>query len=451
MTHISQLAEFGLFDARVPRYTSYPTAPHFAAGPSSTEFGAWVSSIAPGSEISLYLHVPFCRRLCWFCACRTQGTTSDAPVQAYAKTLLAEIAILKSLMPKGVRLSRLHWGGGTPTLMPPAMITQIGAAILALAPLAEGGEFSVEIDPNEIDGPRLAALAELGMNRASIGVQDFDPEVQAAIGRTQPFYLTRQVADMIRDMGISSLNVDILYGLPHQTPARMTESVMQLLSLRPDRVALYGYAHVPWMSRRQQMIPSDAMPTPEERLGLFEISTDLLNGAGYQTIGIDHFALPSDGMAVAEKSGRLRRNFQGYTDDTAEVLIGIGASSISRFPQGYAQNASRTAEYAAAIAAGRLSVHRGHHFTPEDLLRGAMIEQVMCEFRIDRDRIAQRLGYRPEGLQALLQQTADKFASVVTLDAEGLKILPHATPLTRLIARSLDAYDASKAQHSAAI
>ncbi len=451
MTQHKQLAEFGLFDARVPRYTSYPTAPHFAGGVGPADFTDWVRHIPENSEVSLYLHVPFCRRLCWFCACRTQGTTSQAPVAAYAKTLLVEIDMLRAVMPKGVTLSRLHWGGGTPTLMPEAMIKTVGEAILSLTPLAKNGEFSVEIDPNEIDPARLRALVALGMNRASIGVQDFNPEVQAAIGRTQPFYLTRQVADMIRDAGVSALNVDILYGLPHQTPARMTESVMQLVSLSPGRVALYGYAHVPWMSRRQTMIPSDAMPTPQERLHLFEIATGLLEDAGYQPIGIDHFGLAGDALTRAANSNTLRRNFQGYTDDTAEVLIGLGASSISRFPQGYAQNAPRTADYAAAIAKGTFSVHRGHPFSAEDHLRGAMIEQLMCTFRIDRDHIAQRFGHTPAALMPLLHQTHQAFRGVVTLDDEGLKVPPPARPLTRLIARSLDAYDFSKAQHSAAI
>jgi oxygen-independent coproporphyrinogen-3 oxidase len=410
-----------------------------------------VRAIKPGSEISLYMHVPFCRRLCWFCACRTQGTSSDAPVRAYAKTLLAEIEMLRAILPKGVTLSRLHWGGGTPTLMPAPLMAEVGQAIFELAPLAKDGEFSVEIDPNEIDAARLRALADLGMNRASIGVQDFDPEVQAAIGRTQPFYLTRQVADMIRDAGISALNVDILFGLPHQTGARMAESVMQLISLAPSRVALYGYAHVPWMSRRQQMIPTVALPNPQERLHLFELASTLLGDAGYQAVGIDHFAVPDDGMARAARTGKLRRNFQGYTDDRADVLIGIGASSISRFPQGFAQNASRTADYTAAIQNRRLSVHRGHIFSPEDHLRGAMIEQLMCEFRIDRARITQRLGYAPAALDGVLAATFGAFASVLVLDGEGLKLPPIARPLARLIARSLDAYDQAKAQHSAAI
>jgi oxygen-independent coproporphyrinogen-3 oxidase len=372
-------------------------------------------------------------------------------LRAYAKTLLAEIDLLRGILPKGVTLSHLHWGGGTPTLMPAAMIAEVGQAIFSLVPLAKSGAFSVEVDPNEIDAARLRALTDLGMNRASIGVQDFDPEVQAAIGRNQPFYLTRQVADMIRDAGISALNVDILFGLPHQTMARMAESVMQLISLAPSRVALYGYAHVPWISRRQQMIPAAALPTPQERLRLFELASDLLAGAGYVAVGIDHFALPDDGMARAAKTGQLRRNFQGYTDDTAEVLIGLGASSISRFSGGYAQNASRTADYAAAIQNNRFSVHRGHIFWQDDYLRGAMIEQLMCEFRIDRARIIQRLGYAPAALDGLLQTSFDAFKSVLVLDAEGLKLPPVARPLTRLIAQSLDAYVGTKAQHSAAI
>ncbi|MDZ7906511.1 MAG: hypothetical protein U5N55_12600 [Cypionkella sp.] len=227
--------------------------------------------------------------------------------------------------------------------------------------------------------------------------------------------------------------------------------MMQLISLQPSRVALYGYAHVPWMSRRQQMIPSDAMPTPEERLRLFVIASDMLVKAGYQAIGIDHFALPSDGLAVAANAGQLRRNFQGYTDDTAEVLIGIGASSISRFAQGYAQNASRTADYAKAIGAGQFSVHRGHCFSPDDRLRGAMIEQLMCEFRIDRARIVQRLGYAPPALDALLHQTHSAFHRVTSLDDAGLKVSAKAAPLIRLIARALDAYDMGKGQHCAAI
>jgi len=444
MTQHTQLARFGLFDARVPRYTSYPTAPQFAGGVGVPEFTQWVEAIPPGSEISLYLHVPFCRRLCWFCACRTQGTSSDLPVITYVKTLQAELRLLAQHLPAGVKLSRLHWGGGTPTLLSAGLIRDLAGAVLDVAPLAPDAEFSVEIDPNEVDATRLDALVAAGMNRASIGVQDFDPEIQKVIGREQSFELTRDVVGMIRDRGVTSLNADILFGLPHQSPQRITESVAKLLSFTPDRVALYGYAHVPWMSRRQQMIPADAMPTPPERLGLFELARDMFVSQGYQEIGIDHFALPGDGLAVAARAGKLRRNFQGYTDDQSGVLIGLGASSISRFPQGFAQNVSGTADYTAAIRAGHFSTHRGHAFAGQDLLRGRIIEALMCDFRITRAEAG------AEGLP-LLQDAAQHFPGMVTLTDEAFEILPDARPLTRVIARRFDAYSDLKAQHSAAI
>lgn len=451
MTVESQLMRLGLFDARVPRYTSYPTAPHFAGGVGPETFINWIEAIPAGSEISLYLHVPFCRRLCWFCACRTQGTSSDAPVLAYANVLKTEIALLKRHLAPGVRLSRLHWGGGTPTLLPADTMRDLAATVFEAVPMAERAEFSVEIDPNEIDAARLDALAASGMNRASIGVQDFDPEIQKTIGREQSYELTKQVADMIRERGIASLNADILYGLPFQTNARIADSVQKLLTLNPDRVALYGYAHVPWMSRRQQMIPSDAMPTPQERLALFETARQLFTWDGYDEIGIDHFARPTDGMAKAAKAGTLRRNFQGYTDDTAPVLVGLGASSISRFPQGFAQNASGTADYTRAIRDGRFSTHRGHVFTGEDVMRARIIEALMCDFHVSRSEILANFAVKAERLDGMLRNAADGFPGMVKLDADGLSILPQGRPLTRMIARAFDAYDQTKAQHSAAI
>lgn len=447
----SDLKRLGLFDARVPRYTSYPTAPHFAPGIGSDKFIEWIEAVPARASISLYIHVPFCRRLCWFCACRTQGTSSDAPVIAYAEMLKAEIALLQRHLAPGVTLSRLHWGGGTPTLLMPDLMRALADQVFDVVPLAEGGEFSVEIDPNEIDAARLDALTAAGMNRASIGVQDFDIEIQKAIGREQSYELTKQVADMIRERGVKSLNADILYGLPHQTNERITDSVEKLLTLSPDRVALYGYAHVPWMSRRQQLIPSEMIPLAEARLGLFETARDLFTADGYTEIGIDHFARPTDGLAVAQAKGDLRRNFQGYTDDTATALIGLGASSISRFPQGFAQNASATAAHTKAIREGRFSTHRGHIFAGEDLLRARIIEALMCDFRVNREELEQDFNASPAVLDAMFQNAVDTFGDMVELDANGLTIPARARPLTRIIARAFDDYDQSKAQHSAAV
>ncbi|SDI74567.1 oxygen-independent coproporphyrinogen III oxidase [Lutimaribacter saemankumensis] len=447
----TQLAKLGLFDAKVPRYTSYPTAPHFSPAIGPTDFANWISAISPGSRISLYVHVPFCRRLCWFCACRTQGTQSDEPVRAYLETLKAELAMLGAALPRGVTLSRLHWGGGTPTLLKPEMMQELAESIFAVAPLSDEAEFSVEIDPNEIDATRLDVLAAAGMNRASIGVQDFDDEIQNIIGRIQGYEVTRKAVDMIRERGVQSLNADILFGLPHQSKARITETVQKLLSFNPGRVALYGYAHVPWMAKRQQLIPSDALPTPQERLDLFETARRLFMWDGYDEIGIDHFARPEDGLSRALRAGKLRRNFQGYTDDPADVLIGVGASSISRFPQGYAQNAPATSAYTAAIRDGRFSVARGHAFKGEDLLRSRMIEALMCDFRIDADEITGSFGIPKAELMARLQAVAAEFDGLIKVTDAGLDIPVDARPLTRMIARAFDAYDLSKAGHSSAI
>lgn len=451
MEQESQLTRLGLFDARVPRYTSYPTAPHFKPTVGAADFTRWVQEIPAGAAISLYMHVPFCRRLCWFCACRTQGTQSDAPVRAYADVLLQELDLLKARLAPGVRLSRLHWGGGTPTLMPPDMMRRVAGAVFDAFPLAEGAEFSVEIDPNEIDEARMDALAEAGLTRASIGVQDFDPEIQKTIGREQSFEITAQAIRMIRDRGIASLNTDILYGLPHQTPQKIADSIQKLMALSPDRIALYGYAHVPWMAKRQVMIPDDTLPDAQARLRLFEVARDLLVADGYDEIGIDHFARPGDGLAVAQRAGLLRRNFQGYTDDLAQALVGMGASSISRFPQGYAQNAPATGAYTKAIREGRFSTTRGHVFTDEDNWRARMIEALMCDFRISADEFIRDHGFTQAALAALFAPVKEEFGDMVQLDDSGLSIPEPGRPLTRMIARRFDGYEMEAKGHSPAI
>ena len=451
MDHQGQLAKLGLFDARVPRYTSYPTAPHFSDVVQDGVFQKWVHAIPENSRISLYLHIPFCRNLCWFCACRTQGTQTDAPVRGYLDHLKNEIALLKDHLPSGVSLSRMHWGGGTPTLMAPDMIEELAEAVAEVVPMAEGAEFSVEIDPNQFDEPRLNALARKGMTRASVGVQDFHPDIQHTIGRIQSFDVTRDAISMIRERGIESVNADILFGLPHQSKARIAETVQKLMSLSPDRVALYGYAHVPWMAKRQQLIPTDALPTPVQRLNLFETARRLLLWDGYREIGIDHFAKPGDGLDVAVNTGKLRRNFQGYTDDTAEALIGLGASAISKFPQGYAQNQPATADYVQRINERRFATSRGHVFKGEDKMRARMIEALMCDFRIDRTEIQKDFAPAPDHLEKMFADVSAAFPKMIEVSPSGLQIKKEGQPLTRMIARAFDAYDLSKAGHSPAM
>jgi oxygen-independent coproporphyrinogen-3 oxidase len=451
MPSLQRLRELGLFDARVPRYTSYPPANHFSDRVGPATVAQWLSEVPAGERISLYLHIPYCRRLCWFCACRTQGTATDRPLLPYLDYLRAELDLVMRHLPPDVVISQIHLGGGTPTLLSPAMIGGLGRTLRALRPWADDIVFSVEIDPTEVDAPRIEALVAAGMTRASIGVQDFDPVVQDAIGRAQSFARTREVVDLLRGSGIRSLNMDILYGLPHQTRARMADSVQRVLSMQPDRVALYGYAHVPWMAKRQVMIPAEALPSPEERLDLFETARRLFVWDGYREIGIDHYAREGDSLAAASREGRLRRNFQGYTDDQAEVLIGVGASAISRFPQGYAQNISSSSRYAAAIEAGQFATERGHVMSADDRLRADMIEDIMCRFAIDLPRLAARHGLSLAALMELTEGARRRFADCIAIEGGILRLTGAARLIARLVAQEFDAHQMPEGRHSRAL
>lgn len=451
MSATTQLRQLGLFDARVPRYTSYPPANHFTPDVGPEDAKAWMQAIPENALVSLYLHIPYCRRLCWFCACRTQGTASARPLRHYLKVLKAELKMVAATIPQSVKLSHIHLGGGTPTLLEPEMIDELAADLRAFRPLAEDAQVSVEIDPTEVDRDRIDALVRLGMTRASIGVQDFNPSIQETIGRIQSYADTRDVVEMLRKAGVTSLNMDILYGLPHQTNERIADSVQRVLSLAPDRVALFGYAHVPWMAKRQALIPADALPSNEARLELFDTARQLFEWDGYRQIGIDHFARPEDSLSLAQEAGTMRRNFQGYTEDSAPYLIGIGASAISQYPQGYAHNAPATAKHQIAIEAGRFSTARGHKLTREDKIRGAMIEAMMCDFEINLDVLGTALDISPVELHKRLVPVARDFAQVVELTPSRFIIRPEGHPLTRVIAKGLDPYEAESTGHSPAI
>lgn len=450
MKQIDRLGSLGLFDARVPRYTSYPTAPVFSPEVGATQQAAALAALDPDDPVSVYIHIPFCERLCWFCACRTQGTQTLAPVEAYIGTLEQELALLRDILPKGLRMGRMHWGGGTPTILPPALIHRLARAVKAVLPPADDCEFSVEIDPTMVDRAKIAALAAEGMSRASIGIQDFDPLVQQAIGRQQPFDVTRACVDDLRAAGIASLNADLVYGLPHQTAARLADTVNKVLDLAPDRIALFGYAHVPWMSKRQKLIKDADLPGDRDRFALAELAAERFRTAGLEPIGIDHFARPGDGLAQAARSGHLRRNFQGYVDDRCATLIGLGASSISRLPGGYIQNAAATPAYVQRIEAGALAGARGHMLGADDLLRARAIEMVMCDFRLDLGAMRQAFGPRTEVLRADMTRTAERFGDLVRLDGDVLEILPEGRALTRIIASAFDAYNDTGARYSQA-
>lgn len=451
MSSHDRLRQLGLFDARAPRYTSYPPANHFDDTVRATQASDWMAQVLNGSRVSLYLHIPYCRRLCWFCACRTQGTSTDRPLAKYVQSLKAELALVDSSLPADVEISQIHLGGGTPTLLPPGMLDELGAAIADFRPKSADANFSVEIDPTEFDQARLDALIRMGVNRASIGVQDFDPVVQECIGRIQSFEQTREAVAMIRAAGVNSLNMDMLYGLPHQNKARMADSVQRVLSLSPDRVALYGYAHVPWMAKRQIMIPSDALPDAEERLVLFDTARRLFHWDGYREIGIDHYAREGDTLAEADRTKTLRRNFQGYTDDTADVLIGLGASAVSRYPQGFAQNHSTSSRYASAIDDGRLATVRGYAMNDEDRLRSTMIEHLMCRFELDFEALADQFDLGTEDIKFRVAGVADRFDDYVEIKGNRLRITQSARLIARLVASELDTFKMPEGRHSRAL
>ncbi len=439
-------------DQRLPRYTSYPTAPHFSAAIAEGEARRWLEALDPAATLSLYLHVPFCRALCWYCGCHTQVPGHDAPIERYGEALEHEIATIASLLPARMRVVHLHWGGGTPSIIGPDRLRRVMGAVRRSFELAAGAELALEIDPRRFDGAMAAALGAEGFTRASLGVQSFDPAVQQAINRRQSFAETERAVDLLRGAGVAGINLDLLYGLPHQSAESCRDTVARALSLAPDRLAVFGYAHVPAMKRHQQHIDAEALPGAAERHAQAEAIAASLGEAGYVAIGLDHFARPDDALARALAEGRLRRNFQGYTADPAAALIGFGASAISALPQGYLQNTPRIAAYGERVAAGRLAVARGLALDAEDRLRRDIIERLMCDLAADlgviaaRHGAAQRFASEREALADLARD------GVVRLAGDRVEIVEECRMLARAVAAVFDTRLApAEGRHAAAI
>ncbi|SEN53371.1 oxygen-independent coproporphyrinogen-3 oxidase [Loktanella fryxellensis] len=445
------LQRHGLFDAQVPRYTSYPPANHFVAGAGQRHQADWLRAVPPGTALSVYVHVPFCRRLCLFCACRTQGTSTMRPLNDYVTHLTQEIAAVRRHLPDDVRMGRLHLGGGTPTILPVRLMTRLLDALDDAFATTDDAEFSVEIDPTDAAPELLHMLAARGLTRASIGVQDFAPQVQAAIGRPQSLGQTQEVIDTLRSAGVAGLNIDLLYGLPHQTADSFRDTLAHVRDMAPDRLAIYGYAHVPWMSKRQVLIPTAALPDAAARWALAQQAHRTMTQAGYAAIGIDHFARPGDGLALADAAGTLRRNFQGYTDDPCPTLIGFGASAISRLGQGYVQNAVATSAWTARTRPGGLTGHRGYELTGDDAVIAAMIADLMCRFRLDL--VGLRAAHSDH--HALIARTArmllSDFPDVFGASDDGIYMHAATRPLVRIVAHRIDALRSPATSYSSAI
>jgi oxygen-independent coproporphyrinogen-3 oxidase len=447
MMDFDTLRARGLFDQRLPRYTSYPPAPAFHKGVGANFQAKSLQNLPANQPISLYIHIPFCERLCWFCACRTQGVRSTGPVESYIETLEAELEIVARLIPDSLSLSQIHWGGGTPTILPPTLISRLSNAIQKIFRQTDTTEFSVEIDPTLVDAGKIAALKGASMTRASIGVQDFARKVQDSIGREQSFDQTRKAVDLLRAAGISSLNIDLVYGLPHQTLEGFGKTLRQVCDLDPDRIALFGYAHVPHMAKRQMLIPEAALPDDQARFDLFEHATEVFQAHGMRSIGIDHFAHPDDSMARAAARGDLRRNFQGYTVDTAQTLLGLGASSISRFESGFVQNAPQTGAYTKAIRTGQLTGVRGYALNDEDRLRSRIIEMLMCDFAVDLDEL-QMTPQEEERLASCFEALHAECGEMIKHSGGMLVLAAEARPLVRRLASFFDAFSGLSAGYS---
>ena len=441
------------FNETAPRYTSYPTAPHFHSGIGPEKVAGWIGSIGRDDELSLYLHIPFCDRLCWFCACHTKHTLRYEPVQQYLNSLHTEIATVSRLLGGHGRIKTVHFGGGSPTMLRPEDLIRLDESLRGAFRYGRDTEVNVEIDPNDIDEPRLDALAAIGLTRASLGIQDFDPRVQKAINRDQSFELTRSVVEGLSRRGVGSINLDLLYGLPFQTRDSIKATADLALTLRPDRIALFGYAHVPWFKKHQQMIDETALPDGNERYAQSRLVSDLIVERGYEPIGIDHFARPGDRLAVAARQGRLHRNFQGYTDDACDTLIALGPSSISKFRQGYAQNATAAGQYERMVDAGGLAVVRGVELSDEDRARAWIIERLMCDFAFSCSEAIGRFGEaaEPAIVEAGYRAATDPDRFLLR-KGDRFVVSDAGRPLVRLVAAQFDQYLASgNARHSVAV
>jgi oxygen-independent coproporphyrinogen-3 oxidase len=437
---------------RIPRYTSYPTAPHFSTSIGPTEYCDWLKALPGSNRLSLYLHVPFCKSLCWYCGCHTSVTRHREPIDRYVRTLEREIALVAGLAGTH-RVAHVHWGGGTPTIVGPDSFASVMALLRDRFEFESDAEIAVEIDPRRLNAAMTAALGHAGVTRASLGVQTFDPTVQKAVARVQSLSVTTACVDLLRGAGIEAINIDLLYGLPHETVATCEDTVDSVLTLKPSRISVFGYAHVPAMMRHQRVIDEAALPDASERLGQERAIGDALVRAGYMRIGLDHYARPGDTLAQARMDGRLRRNFQGYTDDPADALIGFGASSIGQLPQGTVQNASDIKAWRERIEGGGLAVARGVALTREDALRAAIIERLMCDLRVDVPASLRRHGFSPGWLDAELARLQPLVADGLARIEGGVVTVPDsARSLVRLVASAFDAYlDPAAGRHAVAV
>lgn len=437
----------------LPRYTSYPTAVSFEAADVQAGAPRWPAATGPDQTLSAYVHVPFCKRLCWYCGCHTSVVHDYDRVRRFHETLRREIDLWAWALGPHAGAQHLHFGGGSPNALSPEHFAELVALMADRFRLRPGAEVAAELDPGLLTNAFIDAAGAAGVTRASLGVQTFDPEVQARVNRIQPFEQVAAAAARLRAVGVSAINFDLMYGLPGQTPENVAASTETALTLRPDRVAVFGYAHVPWMKKHQRMIGEDGLADVGGRWDQAEAADQVLLAAGYVRIGLDHYALPEDPLARAAAAGTLRRNFQGYTDDPAPVLVPVGPSSIGRFPAGFVQNAVATDVWGRAVEAGRLPIARILPVAPEDELRAAVIERLMCDLGADVAEICRAHGVEPSVLdEAVTAAAALESDGLCTVRGREIRIPSDAHRLMRVVAACFDArLDPAPARHARAV
>ena len=424
-----------LLSTPVPRYTSFPTAAEFADTVDASDMEAGLAGVDPDAPVSLYLHIPYCREICWYCGCNTGAANRAGRLDAYLQRLGEEIDLVAARLAGRGRIARIAWGGGSPNALEPDAFDRLNDR-LQQAFNDVGAVASIEVDPRGFDTAWAASIGRNHIGRVSLGVQTFAPHIQAAIGRIQPEADIANTVRLLRAAGVESINFDLMYGLPGQSTADLIDTLDRAVAMAPDRLAVFGYAHVPHLLPRQRRIDASALPSQHDRFVQAGIAHDLLTAAGYQAIGFDHFALPGDAIAVAARAGTLRRNFQGFTEDASDTLIGLGASAISAFPDRLLQNEKNTGRYHLAIGSGRLATARGVRRSALGRRIGAAIEQILCNAVADLSGLC---------LTSSTEAALERFRQVglVARDGDHLRLAPDGLPYARSIAATLDPYRAA--------
>ena len=423
-----------------PRYTSYPSAHHFGDLTPAT-YSDWLAALPREDSIGLYVHVPFCEQMCWFCGCNTQITRQYEPIEAYVGSLIHEIGMVGSVLGFRPRVHALHFGGGSPGILHPGTIMRLFSALHLNFDILPGAEVSIELDPRRVTKAKAHTYGYLGFNRVNLGIQDTQAVVQAAINRVQPMETILSAIETLREEGLQSLGIDLVYGLPHQTSETLGRTLEDILQLNAQRISAFSYAHVPWMKKHQRLIDESALPgLGEKAMQYLRIETQLA-ASGYVGVGIDHFATPDDGLAKALASRTLRRNFMGYTDLPNDRLIALGASSISELDQGIAQNIPQATSYRSLIASGKLPTVRGWAYRHDDAIRREVIADLMCYFEVDTGAILQRHGlpkdYFDEEMAGLEEFAV---AGLVTVDSGRVIFDAPLKMLVRTVAAVFDRY-----------